>query len=119
MPKAKKTHSLLESLSALMGHDFLSVFCVGFWEAILLNRDPFGLHLEVILGAFCITLAIVKTCVLLRENIDLAPFGRSRWAVFFKTSFWWRPGSTFVDLWLHLGSHWESIGAYFDVFWGS
>ena len=63
----------------------------------MLNCDRFGLHFEVILGAFCITLAIVKTMVLLRENIDLAPFGRSRWAPFFKTSFWWRPGSTFVD----------------------
>ena len=60
MPKVKKNHSLLESLSALMGHYFLSVFWVGLWEAVLLNCDRFGLHVEVILVAFCITLAIVK-----------------------------------------------------------
>ena len=118
VPKGKKTHSLLESFSALLGHYFLIVFCVSLWEAVLLNCDRFGLHLEVILGAFCSTLAIVKTVVLLRENIDLAPFGRSRWVPFFKTSFWWRPGSTFVDFWLHLGSQWESIWAHFGAFLG-
>ena len=63
----------------------------------MLNCDRFGLHLEVIWGAFCITLATVKTVVLLTENIDFAPFGRSRWAAFCKTPFWRRPGSTFVD----------------------
>ena len=116
-PKGKKNHALLETLSALMGHYFLSVFCVSLRGAVLLNCCNFGLHLEVILGAFCSTLAIVKTVVLLRENIDLAPFGRSRWAAFSKTSFWRRPGSTFDDFWLHLESHWESICAHFSAFW--
>ena len=119
VPKVQKNSSLFESSLQHLWHYFLIVFCVSFWEAVLLHCDRFGLHLEVILGAFCITLAIVKTVVLLRENIDLAPFGRSRWAAFFKTSFWWRPGSTFVDFWLHLGSHWESIWAYFGAFLGS
>ena len=44
--KHQKNHSLLESLSVLMGHYFLSVFWVGLGEAVLLNCDRFGLHLR-------------------------------------------------------------------------
>ncbi len=64
----KKNSPLLGSFSALREHSFLTVFCVSLWEAVLRNSAGFGLQLEVILGAFCITLAIVKTVVLLRET---------------------------------------------------
>ena len=99
-----------------MGHTFLMFFCVSFWEAVLLNCDRLGLHLEVILGAFCGTLATVKTVVLLRENIDFPGLGRSRWTCFSRLVFWRRPGGTFVDFGRHLGSQWEPIWTHFGAF---
>ena len=113
-PKLKRPHPLLESLSALMGHYFLSVFCVSLWEAVLLNCDRFGLHLEVILGAFCITLAIVNTVVLLMESIHLAAFGRSRWVVFVQDIFLVAPGQHFCQFVAPFGT---PLGANLDTCW--
>ncbi len=107
MPQPKKNHSLLESFSALMGHYFLTVFCVSLWEAVLLNCDHLGLHFEVIFGAFCSTLAIVKTVVFLRENINRHLWGGPGGQLFSRHLF----GGARAALLSFFGSIWGFIGS--------
>ena len=92
-----------------MGHYFLSVFWVSLWEAVLLNCDRFGLHLEVILGAFCITLAIVKTVVLLRETSIRHLLGGPGGQLFARPLF----GGARAALLLIFGSIWVPSGSPF------
>ena len=80
-------------------------FLVGVFTIIL----HFGLHFELILGAFWGALASVKIVFSCRYNLKRRLLGTPIFASCSGSAFGGRPGSIFIDFGSALGFHWGSI----------